>query len=134
VKSADDILKMSSKEKKKISYAKGGGELREVIIQEGVPTQVTAADDGSVSEPVIYLIGNELAGGFLRAHKEKGRNDNLNSPGSVFKKLCMSDLIVNVEGSPLENVYGTIARVNNLAIGMESRDVGAVYGFLQSIT
>jgi len=126
--SADDILKMSNKEKKKISYAKGGAELREVILQEGVPTQITTSDDGGVAEPVIYLIGNELAGGFLRAHKEKGRNDNLNSPGSVFKKLCMSDLVVDVEGNPLENVYGTIARVNNLAIGLESRDVGAVYG------
>jgi hypothetical protein len=39
----------------------------------------------------------------------------------------MSDLMVDVEGARLENVYGWVARLNMLAIGLESKAVGASY-------
>lgn len=125
VRSGEEVLNLSSKERKKMGYAKGGVTVQEVILQEGIPTQVSA--DGDVAEPVIYLIGNQLAGGFLRAHKEKGPIENLNGPGAVFKRLCMSDLMVDIQGSRLENVYGWVARLNALAIGRESKAVGAHY-------
>jgi glutamate--cysteine ligase len=123
VKSGEQILELSSRDRKKMGYAKGGNSVHEVIIQEGIPTQVSA--DGDTAEPVIYMVGSQLAGGFLRAHKDKGPNENLNSPGAVFKRLCMSDLLVDVDGSPMENVYGLVARLNNLAIGLEGQTVGA---------
>jgi glutamate--cysteine ligase len=125
VKSGEELIALSAKDRKKMGYSKGGRQVHEVILQEGIPTQVSA--DGDVAEPAIYLIGNKLAGGFLRAHKQKGRIENLNSPGSVFKRLCMSDLMVDVEGSHLENVYGWVARLNALAIGLEGKAVGAAY-------
>ena len=125
VKSGEELMALNSKERKKMGYSKGGQSVHEVIIQEGIPTQVSS--DGETAEPVIYLIGNELAGGFLRTHKEKGPIENLNSPGAVFKRLCMSDLMVDVEGTPLENVYGWVARLNALAIGREGKSVGAQY-------
>ena len=65
----------------------------------------------------------------MRANKGKGRVENLNSPGAVFRRLCMSDLMVDVEGAHLENVYGWVARLNALAIGLEGKSVGARYGF-----
>jgi glutamate--cysteine ligase len=126
VKSGEEILHLSMKERKKMGYSKGGGVVHEVILQEGIPTSVSA--DGDVAEPAIYLIGNQLAGGFMRANKGKTPIENLNSPGAVFKRLCMSDLMVDIEGSRLENVYGWVARLNALAIGRESRAVGATYG------
>jgi glutamate--cysteine ligase len=125
VKSAEEVLNMSSKERKKMGYAKGGNTVQEVILQEGIPTQIST--DGDTAEPVIYLVGNQLAGGFMRTHKGKGPIENLNSPGAVFKRLCMSDLMIDVEGSRLENVYGWVARMNALAIGLESKAVGAHY-------
>lgn len=125
VRSGEEVMNLSSKDRKKMGYAKGGATVHEVILQEGIPTQVSA--DGDVAEPVIYLIGNQLAGGFMRTHKEKGRIENLNSPGAVFKRLCMSDLMVDIEGARLENVYGWVARLNALAIGRESQAVGAHY-------
>ena len=125
VRSGEELKQLSNSERKKMGYSKGGSTVQEVILQEGIPTSVKA--DGDVAEPVIYLIGNELAGGFMRTHKEKGPNENLNSPGAVFKRLCMSDLMVNVEGSSLENVYGWVARLNALAIAEESKAVGATY-------
>jgi glutamate--cysteine ligase len=125
IRSGEELINLSSKERKKMGYSKGGNNVHEVILQEGIPTQVSA--DGDVAEPVIYLVGNQLAGGFMRSHKEKGRIENLNSPGAVFKRLCMSDLMVDIEGARLENVYGWVARMNALAIGRESLAVGAKY-------
>ncbi len=122
VRSGEELLDLSAKERKKMGYSKGGENVQEVIIQEGIPTQISS--DGVTAEPVIYLIGQDLAGGFMRTHKDKGPTENLNSPGAVFKRLCMSDLMVDVEGARLENVYGTIAKLNVLAIGLEAQAVG----------
>ncbi len=125
VGSGAEIEEWNSKSRKKMKAAKGGRDVEEVIIQEGIPSRVQS--EGASAEPVIYMIGNELAGGFLRTHSEKGNTDSLNSPGAVFKKLCVSDLNVSLEGSPLENVYGWTARLGLLAIAMEAQQLGAKF-------
>ncbi len=117
VSSGEEIKELNYKARKKMKAAKGGREVSEVIIQEGISTSVLS--DGMTAEPAIYLIGCQLAGGFLRVHKEKGPQENLNSPGAVYKKLCVSDLEVNIHGRLLENVYGWVARLGLLAIGRE---------------
>ncbi len=101
--------------------AKGGREISQVIVQEGIPSRVRS--EGFSAEPVIYMVGTELAGGFLRTHGEKGATDSLNSPGAVYRRLCVSDLNVSLEGSPLENVYGWTARLGLLAIAMEAQEL-----------
>lgn len=123
VGSGAEVFEWNSKSRKKMKAAKGGRGVEEVIIQEGIPSRVLS--EGASAEPVIYMIGNELAGGFLRTHSEKGSTDSLNSPGAVFKKLCISDLSVSLQGSPLENVYGWTARLGVLAIGLEAQ---AIFG------
>jgi glutamate--cysteine ligase len=105
--------------------AKGGRDVEEVIIQEGIPTRVQA--EGATAEPVIYMVGSELAGGFLRTHLEKNNTDSLNSPGAVYKRLCVSDLNVSWQGSPLENVYGWSARLGLLAIAEEAQQMGVTF-------
>ena len=52
-------------------------------------------------------------------HQKKGVRENLNSPGSVFKQLCMSDLKIQIEGKNEENVYGWVARISLLALALE---------------
>ncbi|RYG56907.1 glutamate--cysteine ligase, partial [bacterium] len=74
-----------------------------------------------------YLLGCNLAGGFLRTHADKGPTESLNSPGAVYKRLCVSDLKISVEGHPLENVYGWVAKLGLLAIGRESAEMGVKY-------
>ena len=76
--------------------------------------------DGATSEPVLYMIGGELAGGFLRTHEKKDATESLNSPGAVYKRLCLSDLRVKAEGCILENVYGWVAKLGFLAISKEA--------------
>lgn len=125
VGNGDEVRKWNYKSRKKMKAAKGGREVEEVIIQEGISSRVQS--EGASAEPVIYMIGSELAGGFLRTHAEKSNTDSLNSPGAVFKKLCVSDLNVSLEGSPLENVYGWSARLGLLAIGLEAQQMHVQY-------
>lgn len=116
--SGEEVLSWNYKSKKKMKASKGGGGISEVIIQEGVPTVLT--DEGATAEPVLYMLGDELAGGFLRTHSQKAANESLNSPGAVYKRLCLSDLKVRAEGCTLENVYGWVAKLGFLAISKEA--------------
>lgn len=125
VGSGAEMKELNYKSRKKMKAAKGGREVSEVIIQEGIPSRVLS--DGITAEPVIYMIGCELAGGFLRTHAEKNATESLNSPGAVFKRLCVSDLNVSLEGHPLENVYGWSARLGLLAIALEAREMNVEF-------
>lgn len=125
VRSGDEILSWNSKARTKMKAAKGGNGVTELLFQEGIPSALKV--DGATCEPAIYLLGCELAGGFLRAHSERSATESLNSPGAVYKRLCVTDLKVDVEGNPMENVYGMAARISSLAIGREAREMGVIY-------
>jgi glutamate--cysteine ligase len=125
VSSGEDVKAWNYKSRKKMKAAKGGRDVEEVIIQEGIPSVVKA--EGASAEPVIYMIGCELAGGFLRTHAEKSDTDSLNSPGAVYKRLCVSDLAVDPQGCPLENVYGWSAKLGLLAIAREAKEMGVEF-------
>ncbi len=125
--SAEDLRNMNRRTKTKMSTGKNRLPIDSVVVQEGVPTATLV--DRLAAEPVIYLFGTQLIGGFLRTNTEKSDEDNLNSQGMVFKKLCMSDLRTpdqeiaqdeDLKDEPiLELVYGSIARISALATGME---------------
>ena len=126
---ADEIRHMNRRTKNKMSVGKNHMQIGSVAIQEGVPTATLV--NRMAAEPVIYLFRSELIGGFLRTNAERGSEENLNAPGMVFKKLCMSDLrkpeeedetpaSTPVSKEPvLELVYGSIAKISALAAGME---------------
>ncbi len=122
VHSADEITQMNRRTKNKMSVGKGKAQIESVVVQEGIPTQTRF--EKTSAEPVIYMVGCELIGGFLRTNPERGDEDNLNSAGMVFKRLCMSDLRDAERGEMpeagvLEIVYGAIARISALAAGLE---------------
>lgn len=129
VSSVEELRAMNRRTKNKMSVGKGKTAIGSVVVQEGIPTEHRV--DGGVAEPVIYLCGCDLVGGFLRANTERGAEENLNASGMVFKKLCMSDfgrimdremsLESGLQGRLLELVYGAVARVSALAAGYEIR-------------
>ncbi|MBK7960619.1 MAG: glutamate--cysteine ligase [Bdellovibrionales bacterium] len=125
VSSGQEIREWNYKSRKKMKAAKGGRDVEEVIIQEGVPSVIQA--DGATAEPVIYMIGCQLVGGFLRTHSEKSSTESLNSPGAIYKRLCVSDLLVRPEGCVLENVYKWSAKLGLLAIGLEAGQMGVTF-------
>lgn len=123
VKNPSDVQSWNYKSRKKMKAAKGGREIHSVILQEGIPTIVKNQDD-FVAEPAIYMIGSRLAGGFLRVNERKGPEDNLNAPGAVFSRLCVSDLEFDHQGKMMENVYGWVAKLAMLAISREFKSKG----------
>jgi glutamate--cysteine ligase len=125
VESGAEVLAWNNRTRTKMKAAKGGRDVEEIIIQEGVPTTVKSED--SVAEPVIYMLGCQLLGGFLRTHSEKGATDSLNSPGAIFKRLCVTDLKVQPNKCPPENVYGWIATLSCLATGLEAKSMGVEF-------
>ncbi len=120
---AEDLDSMSGKIRKKLKASKGGGAVSGLIIQEGIPTALSSPE-GQSAEPVIYMAGARLAGGFLRSHQKKDRKASLNSPGAVYKRLCVSDLEIRIKGQIMENVYGWIGKIGLLALAFEIERAG----------
>lgn len=121
VHSGEELKKLNRREKNKMSVGKNKLAIESVCVQEGIPTATLV--DRLPAEPVIYLMGCELLGGFFRTNTERGAEDNLNSSGMVFRKLCMTDLREwenHSEEIPVfEAVYGSVARLSALAAGLE---------------
>ena len=92
--SGDQILNLSNRKANKLRYAKGGANVDNFLIQEGIPTALST-EDGETLEPVVYLVDGEAASWFYRINAKKSDMDNLNSPSARFE---------NYEGS--ENPYG----------------------------
>lgn len=120
--SADEVTSLNRREKNKLSVGKNKSQIHSVVVQEGVPTQILI--DRLVAEPVVYLFGGTLIGGFFRAHESRNQEENLNSQGVVFRKMCMTDASGLHHGEltddcVYETVYGTIGKISALAAAME---------------
>lgn len=129
VRDAEEIREINRKQRTKMSVGKARRKVERVIIQEGVYTFETMAD-GAVAEPVIYMIGAHVVGGFYRVHQGRGVDENLNAPGMHFVPLAfsntrdMSDLALHAFESPNRfYVYGVIARLAALAAAEEAKSL-----------
>jgi len=134
IESIDELRKMNRRTKNKMSTGKNKSVIDQVLVQEGVPTLMTT--EGHTAEPVIYMMAEELIGGFIRANSERSDMDNLNSQGMFFKKLCFKDLSDSLKAKKttefpedfptLEAVYGVVGKLSALAAAMEIKQaIGA---------
>jgi len=125
VTSSEEIRRPNRKIRQKMSAGKGNVEVSEVLIQEGVPS-IDVIND-CPGEPVMYLIGLDLIGGFFRQHCGRSERESLNVAGSTFARLCLRPEGVAAPSSEcyqdtcLRTVYGVIAQVATLAAGHEIR-------------
>ncbi len=125
VASAQDILSINSKGREKMDKGKGRVKTTRVIVQEGVTTDVRTEAD-LVAEPVLYMVCGQVVGGFNRVHPEKGADDSLNTPGSVFEPF-----LTRADGEPgpdersldpvSAHVYQVLGEVASIATGYELR-------------
>lgn len=130
VQDADMVRKLNRKQRTKMSASKGGRKVDRVLIQEGVYTFETMPD-GAVAEPVVYMIGQFVVGGFYRVHQGRGIDENLNAPGMHFEPLAFAKACNmpcdDLNGVDVPNrfyVYGVIARLAALAAAREIAAVG----------
>lgn len=130
VHSAEQVLQLNRKQRTKMAVSKGSQRVERVIIQEGVYTFETMPN-GAVAEPVVYMIGQFVVGGFYRVHQERGIDENLNAPGMHFEPLAFAEAC-NMPSDELEvadcpnrfYTYGVIARLAALAAAREIAAIG----------
>ncbi len=124
--SPEEVKELNRKERTRMATTKEGRKVTRVIIQEGIYTRETWEDIQAVAEPVVYLIGPCVVGGFYRVHTGKAPDENLNAPGMHFEPLTFAELPVAGENqrslsTPPDRfyAYGVIARLALLAAARE---------------
>lgn len=112
VLNSDDVLNFNSQNRKKMRVSKGGIAVRDVVIQEGIPSALKL--NGNITaEPVIYLVDAKVAGMFYRANRSRNENQNLNSRGMEF---VMYD---HDEDNGIPSIFGLLSKVATIAAGYE---------------
>jgi len=132
VRSAEEILELNRKQRTKMSASKGGQEVNQVIIQEGVYSFETIGAEHAVAEPVVYMIDHFVVGGFYRVHTGRGPDENLNAPGMHFEPLAFvepcntPDQRREPDACPNRfYAYGVIARLALVAAAREIAEQNA---------
>lgn len=128
--SVEDVLELNRKERTSMSKTKEGKKVTKVIIQEGVYTHETWGDENTVAEPVVYVIGHNVVGGFYRVHDKRSANENLNAPGMRFEPLAFDDCCISPDKQQSPDAhpnrfytYGVIARLATLAAAREKANL-----------
>ncbi|MBS0289505.1 MAG: glutamate--cysteine ligase [Proteobacteria bacterium] len=123
-----ELTKLNRKQRTNMSISKGGRSVNRVIIQEGVYTFEHVGSEQAVAEPVVYMIGQHVIGGFYRVHKTRKIDENLNAPGMHFEKLAFAECCNNPESRQNTHltqnqfyVYSVIARLALLASCKEKK-------------
>ncbi|MBL8437202.1 MAG: glutamate--cysteine ligase [Zoogloeaceae bacterium] len=131
VKDASEVVGLNRRQRNKMAVVKEGLQVQEVIIQEGVHTFETV--EGAVAEPVVYMMDHYVVGGFYRVHTERGRDENLNSPGMHFKPLAFETCCTLPDCSRWPDAapnrfyaYGVVARLALLAAAIEIEETAPV--------
>ncbi len=126
VESGNDLLGLNRSQRNKMSRGKGSSDIRSVILQECIPTSDYFNEHAG--EPVVYMIADQVLGGFFRYSESKSETESLNSPGTQFAKLCLTEaddfdeVLACYHGHCSFELYYTIARIACLAVGYEMKN------------
>ncbi|MFW0072405.1 MAG: glutamate--cysteine ligase [Coxiella-like endosymbiont] len=123
IQDSDELRHLNRKQRTRMSTLKGGVPMTKAIVQEGIYTFETVGKENAVAEPVVYLFGRHVIGGFYRIHKNRGPNENLNAPGMDFIPMsfdctCNTSSYINHSMNRFYT-YGVIARLATLAAARE---------------
>jgi glutamate--cysteine ligase len=134
VRDVKELDQIQERTRQRMATTKGGQQVTEVIIQEGVMTAERIHD--AVAEPVVYTMDRYVVGGFYRVHAERGIDENLNAPGASFVPLAFAESTRLPQpgqkpGASAPNrfyMYGVIGRLAMLAASyeLEATDPDAV--------
>jgi len=126
VRSSEELKSLNRKQRTSMSKTKSGQAVDRVIVQEGVYTFETFGTEKAVAEPVVYMWGERVVGGFYRVHKDRGVDENLNTPGMQFEPIAFAKTCheprQHSDGDECQNrfyAYGVVARLSMLAAARE---------------
>ena len=117
ITSGEQLLQLSNRKMKKLMYSKGGADVENFLIQEGVPTALKSVE-GYPVEPVVYLVDGEAASWFYRINSKKGDVDNLNTPSSHFQTYSE---VGEIYGERAHGWHALVAELSMLAMGREAQ-------------
>jgi len=120
VRSGDELLELSNRKMNKLMYSKGGADVENFLIQEGIPT-ILENEDGAPVEPVVYLVDGQAASWFYRINHKKSDIDNLNSPSAQFESFLQSG---GQYGEHAHGWHALVAELSMLAMGKELLSYG----------
>ena len=129
IQDAQQLLDLNRKQRTNMAKTKGNQSVSRVMIQEGVYSFETMPN-GAVAEPVVYMMGPFVVGGFYRVHRELGTDDILNTPGMYFEPLafanaCNMPAVDHPSPDAMNRfyAYGVIARLAGLAAAREAAGI-----------
>ena len=117
ITSGEELLNLSNRKMRKLTYGKGGVDAENFLLQEGVPSRLSW--DGMVIEPVAYCANGRVGGWFYRGNAKKGEMSNLNSPSSIF--INPSQIKDKHIASRRTNWHMLVAEIAMLGMAYESR-------------
>ena len=120
VRSGSELLQLSNRKMNRLMYSKGGVDVENFLIQEGIPT-ILENEDGAPVEPVVYLVDGQAASWFYRINPKKSDIDNLNSPSAQFESFSQSG---GQYGEHAHGWHALVAELSMLAMGKELLSYG----------
>ncbi len=126
LRSPEEIKQLNRKQRTRMMKSKGAQPITQILVQEGVYTFETVGDEKSVAEPVVYMLGQHVVGGFYRVHTNRGIDENLNAPGMHFEPLAFASACAYAKPDCAPKdctnrfyAYGVVARLALLAAARE---------------
>ncbi len=108
----NDVRDLNRKQRNKMNSVKEGLIVSEVLIQEGVYSDVHVGSH--LAEPVVYMANKDIVGSFYRANSERSPDENLNAQGMYFSPLAFEH-----HTAPEFYLYSVVARLSLLAAADE---------------
>lgn len=109
VTAGSDIIGMSNRKLSRLTYGRGGQEVEDFVLQEGVPTCQMMGE--AVGESVLYCTNGIARGAFIRLNHKYGNQANLNTPSSEY-------IPIGLDSSPA--IHGIVAELSMLAMADEA--------------
>ena len=117
IRSTADLLELHNYKKQKRSAAKNQM-IDDILIKEEISS---TAFKEIVGEIVIYLIGNEVAGGYIKTYCDKVAKGLVSSRKNLFRSVCFSGKIhrhpQKRSDKKLGAVYQNLSKIGGLAVG-----------------
>jgi glutamate--cysteine ligase len=120
IKDPNELLHLNRKQRTKMSMSKGNQAITQVMLQEGVPSFERVGEKPATAEPVVYMMGQFVVGGFYRVHAQRGHDEVLNAPGMHFEPLAFAKPCCAPKISNQFYAYGVVARLALLAAAYEA--------------
>ncbi len=90
VTAGTDLIGMSKRKLGRLTYGRGGQEVEDFVLQEGVPTCQMMGE--AVGESVLYCTNGTAQGAFIRLNHKYSDGANLNTPSSEYVPLSLDTL------------------------------------------